>query len=104
MFTTYSKMIFRIFLTVLLAVNLAFAEPKSFIKEYTYQAGESDSKLSCRAIALEQVKRLLLEELGTYLESQTEVRNFQLTKDQIVTYTSGVVMSVIINEEWNGQV
>jgi hypothetical protein len=54
------------------------AEIKTFLKEYTYQASEMDSKVSCRAIALEQVKRLLLEELGTYLESHTEILNFQL--------------------------
>ena len=80
-----------------------YAKPESFVKEYTYEAGESDSKLTCRTIALEQVKRLLLEELGTYLISNTEVLNSQLTKDQIVTYTSGVVMTVIINEKWDGQ-
>jgi len=40
---------------------------KTFIKEYTYQAGDEDSKNSCRVIALREVKRLLLEELGTYL-------------------------------------
>ena len=81
----------------------AFAKPESFMKEYVYEAGESDSKLTCRTIALEQVKRLLLEELGTYLISNTEVLNSQLTKDQIVTYTSGVVMTVIIDEKWDGQ-
>jgi hypothetical protein len=40
------------------------AETKTFIKEYTYQAGDEDSKNSCRVIALREVKRLLLEELG----------------------------------------
>ena len=56
--------------------NLAIAGLVTFQKEYTYQASEYDSKVSCRALALEQVKRLLLEELGTYLESETEVKNF----------------------------
>ena len=91
----------------LLFMNLmtpaVYAKPESFVKEYTYEAGESDSKLICRTIALEQVKRLLLEELGTYLISNTEVLNSQLTKDQIITYTSGVVMTVIIDEKWDGQ-
>ena len=43
------------------------AEMKTFIRDYTYQASEIDSKQSSRIIATEQVKRLLLEELGTYL-------------------------------------
>jgi|GEM_PF-4597238 hypothetical protein len=41
------------------------AELKTFIKEYTYQASEADSKQTCRTLALEQVKRLLLEKTGT---------------------------------------
>lgn len=77
------------------------AETKTFIKEYTYQAGDEDSKNSCRVIALREVKRLLLEELGTYLESETEVKNFQLTKDQIVTLTAGIVRTELIEEKWN---
>jgi len=56
--------------------NLAFAETKVFVEEYTYQASEADSKMSSRTIAFEQVKRLLLEKLGTYLEGETEVKNF----------------------------
>ena len=55
-------------------------------------------------IALREVKRLLLEELGTYLESETEVKNFQLTRDQIATFTAGIVQTVIIDEKWDGRV
>jgi tetratricopeptide (TPR) repeat protein len=83
--------------------NLAFAETKVFIEDYTYQASEADSKLSSRVIALEQAKRLLLEKLGTYLEDETEVKNFQLTKDQIVTFTAGIVSAEIVNERWDGK-
>ena len=83
--------------------NLAFAETKVFVEEYTYQASEYDSKVLCRALAIEQVKRLLLEKLGTYLESETEVKNFQLTKDQIVILTAGRVSAEIMDEKWDGK-
>ena len=43
---------------LMLSVVPAVAEMKTFVKEYTYEASEADSKLSCRTIALEQVKRL----------------------------------------------
>ena len=79
-----------------------FAEMKTFVREYTYEAGEADSKLTSRAIALEQVKRLVLEELGTYLQSNTEVKNFTLSKDQIITMTGGIVKVTIIGEKWSG--
>jgi tetratricopeptide (TPR) repeat protein len=74
----------------------------AFEREYTYRASEADSKLSCRRLALEEVKRLLLEELGTYLESQTEVKNYQLTRDQITTLTAGIVRAEIVAERWDG--
>lgn len=89
---------------VLFAGQFAFAKTRIFIKEYTYQAGDEDSKNSSRVIALREVKRLLLEELGTYLESETEVKNFQLTKDQITTLTAGIVQTEIIAEKWDGRV
>ena len=74
----------------------SFAEEVTFIKEYTYQASELDSKVSCRTIALEMVKRLLLEELGTYLISETEVKDMRLTKDQIKTYSAGIVSAEVV--------
>jgi tetratricopeptide (TPR) repeat protein len=91
------------FLFVLFTPNFAFAGLKTFIKEYTYQASEFDSKTSSRTIALEQVKRLLLEELGTYLETSTEVKDFQLTKDQIKAFSAGIVETEILKEKWDGE-
>jgi tetratricopeptide (TPR) repeat protein len=89
-------------LFVLILPGLSVAETKIFVKEYRYQASDLDSKVSSRAIALEQVKRLLLEELGTYLESETEARNFQLTRDQIRAYSAGIISTEILQEKWDG--
>jgi hypothetical protein len=90
-------------LSLLAFSSPAKAETKTFIKEYTYQASDFDSRISSRTIALEQVKRLLLEELGTYLEGSTEVKNFQLTKDKIVALTAGIVQTQIVEEKWDGK-
>lgn len=94
--------LFSFLLTVFIP-NHATAEGKTFIKEYNYQASEFDSKSSSRILALEQVKRLLLEELGTYLISETEVKNFQITKDQITVFTAGIVSAEVIDERWDGK-
>ncbi|MCX5636915.1 MAG: hypothetical protein NTX52_04375, partial [Planctomycetota bacterium] len=91
------------FLFVLFIPNHTSAESKTFIKEYTYQASDFDSKMSSRTIALEQVKRLLLEEVGTYLISETDVKDFQLTKDKITTLTAGIVQAEILTEKWDGK-
>jgi len=86
-----------------LTTGTALAEKVTFVKEYNYNASDLDSKVSSRTIALEQVKRLLLEELGTYLISETEVKNFRLTKDQVTTYSAGVVSAEVVDEKWDGK-
>jgi hypothetical protein len=87
----------------LILTSTASAETVTFIKEYTYMASDIDSKVSSRAIALEQVKRALLEQLGTYLISETEVKNYQMTKDIVTTLTAGIVSAEIIDEKWDGR-
>ncbi len=98
----------RAIVIALVIVFLSFAVPShaekvTFVKEYTYQASELDSKASCRTISLEMVKRLLLEELGTYLISETEVKDFKLTKEQVKTYSAGIVGAEIIEDKWDGK-
>ncbi len=83
--------------------DTAIAEIKTFEKEYTYQASEIDSKVTSRAIAVEQVKRLVLEELGTYLMAETEVKDFRITKDKVIMLTAGIVQTEILNEKWDGE-
>ena len=87
---------------ILMLPILASATPVEFTKEYTYDAGETDSLISCRTTSLIEVKRLLLEELGTYLESNTEIENYHLKKDQITILTGGIVKTEVLKEEWNG--
>ncbi|HUH65026.1 MAG TPA: hypothetical protein VLZ07_01220 [Syntrophales bacterium] len=90
-------------LIVFFISNFTAAEIRTFIKEYTYEASELDSKSSCRAIATDQVKRELLEELGTYVESRTVVKDNQLDKDEITTLTAGVVQVTVLDEKWTGK-
>jgi len=91
------------FSMVFVLSGVSFAAEKVFIKEYTYQASEIDSKVTSRAQALEQAKRLVLEELGTYLMSKTEVKDFAITSDKITVLTGGVVQTEIFDEKWDGE-
>jgi tetratricopeptide (TPR) repeat protein len=84
-------------------VNSVMASYLTYQRDYAYQASEADSKLSCRTIALELVKRLLLEELGTYIESRTEVKNYEVSRDQVIAITAGIVRAEILQEKWDGQ-
>lgn len=88
---------------VILLPSFSHAGVKTFIKEYTYHASEMDSKYSCRVNALVEVKRLLLEEIGTYIVSRTVVENSQVAKDEISILTAGIVKTRIKKETWNGK-
>jgi len=101
----------RLALLVLLLLPLAaLAQPKPFVREYTYRAGDDDSKNSARAIALEQVKRLLLQEVGTYLESEFSVQIIETVggiketaRQDILSLTAGITQTKILDEKWDGQ-
>lgn len=91
-----------VLIAVMLSASTALSATRIFEREYTYRASDADSKLTSRAIALEQVKRALLEELGTFLVSETTVKNMELTLDQVTTLSAGVVSTEIIDEKWDG--
>ena len=93
----------RFYLTaILVAATTAWAAQQTFVREYVYQANDYDSRLTCRAIALEQVKRSLLEELGTYLESRSEYNQGSLVHDDIMVMTAGVAQVQVLGESWDG--
>ena len=103
----------KILLTAIIILTAGIycnAENKTFIREYHYQAGESDSKISSRTKALTEVKRLLLEEIGVYLESyinyseeKTEDRiSSQFLKKEIEQISAGITETSILEENWTG--
>jgi len=97
---------YRVIIMVLMILSLPFtsmATSREFTENYTYSAGESDSKLTCRMVSLIEIKRLLLEKIGTYLESRTEIKDFRIEKDEIVALTAGIVKLEILDEKWNGE-
>ena len=96
------------FLAIMVFSNIAIATEQTYVREYTYQASEADSKLSARAIALQEVKRELLSELGTHVSSlvkqQSSSGGTQLGTVEIETLSAGVTRVEILEEKWNGAV
>ena len=90
-----------------------FATEKTFVREYTYKASDYDSKVTSRANALEQVKRLLLEEVSVYIQSEFEMRDWEeqigdkiesgeFAEQRILSITAGVTETKILEEKWTG--
>jgi len=110
MSTSCSRSI-RLYACLLFAMgftNLAIATEQTYVREYTYQASEADSKISARAIALQEVKRELLAELGTHVTALVKIQassdGHQLGKEEIETLSAGVTKVEILDEKWNGVV
>ena len=54
--------------------------------------GDHDTRTDAVRLAVEAARRDALEQVATYLESVTDVKNMDVTRDDIRTYTAGIVM------------
>ncbi len=83
-----------------------WADTKEFVREYTYVAGEADSKISARQMAMQEVKRELLNEIGTYIYSRIDIsenaKGEADSKQRIRAMTAGFVKVDTLEEKWNG--
>lgn len=68
---------------------------------YQYAMGDNDSKAEAKRICFMEAKRLCLERAGTYLESNTTIQNYQITQDEIRTYSGAIIQVQIISEEYS---
>jgi len=105
-------MVRRISLILLFSCTL-FATEKTFVREYTYQASDYDSKVTSRANALEQVKRLLLEEVSMFIKSEINMSTTEVSiggeselkdfyENKITSITAGITETKILEEKWTG--
>lgn len=69
----------------------AFAETKEIIAEGAYNMGDGETPTVAESRALLQAKRTAVEEAGTYVESYSKTKNFQLTADEIQVLAAGVM-------------
>jgi len=62
-----------------------------------YRMSAHDTEVDATRMAIEDAKRQALEQAATYLESVREVHNLDVTRDEIRTYTAGVV--TVLNQQ-----
>ena len=78
-------------MAVLVLPPVVFAEVQTFTATHTYILGDHDSKDGARQRCLLEAKRKILEQAGVYIESASEVKNFDLTKDKITSFAAAVM-------------
>lgn len=92
------KKILVILILMSLYPSVIFAKTYEVETTGEYVMGDRDTKADARMIALEHAKLLAVEKIGTYLESETVVRDSQVTKDEIRTYASAIVKTIVLSE------
>ena len=81
-------------LFVFLAVepSVILAEVRVVTAQGEHRMGERDTREDAIRLATEAAKRNALEQVAAYLESVTIVDGLDVTKDEIRTYTAGLVL------------
>ncbi len=83
----------------LAAPSVAYAQVQTFTAAHTYLMGDHDSKDDARQWCLLETKRKILEQAGVYIESASELKNFDLTKDKITSFAAAVMQVKDTKEE-----
>jgi len=86
---------------IALTTEYASAGAVSFQKEYTYQAGALDNKVSSRVIAWENLKSSLFGEISSHLEGKREVEKMRLKKKHLTALIASMIRINVIEEKWD---
>ena len=95
---TWIKLLFFTVLCLLLPMPI-YAQPVEIIAEGTYQMGDNDTPSIAEERALLKAKRNALEQAGTYITSSTSVKNLQVTEDNLLALSAGVLKVSIIDTQ-----
>ena len=103
----------KMWLIALLSLSYSMvsqAKTVSFVRDYTYNASENDSKVSARKAALEQLQRAAIEEVGIQVQSSfsnTKAIKGGKLKQEILsnmkTFSQALTKTRVIEEKWNGE-
>lgn len=88
-----------LFTALLQVPSPAQAELRVVTAQGEYRMGNRDTREDAIRMATESAKRNALEQVATYLESITVVDGMDVTKDEIRTYTAGLVL--VLDQQTN---
>jgi len=86
-------------LAIILLPNNLFAASNTVTAVGEYVMGDNDTYSEAKKLALQDAKRILLEKVGTYIESKTETKDGIVKIDEIKQYTAGIVKIEEVGDE-----
>lgn len=96
-YPSYRPLVLFLALAVCLTATSALADIRVVNAQGEHRMGDRDTKEDAIRLAVEAAKRNALEQVATYLESVTVVSDMDVTKDEIRTYTAGLV--IVLNQQ-----
>ena len=90
---------FALFVILSVWPSVTLAEVRVVTAQGEYRMGDRDTREDAIRMATEAAKRNALEQVAVYLESITIVDGLDVTKDEIRTYTAGLVL--VLEQETN---
>jgi len=90
--TSPSLSLFALFVILPVWPSVTLAEVRVVTAQGEHRMGDRDTREDAIRLATEAAKRNALEQVATYLESITIVDGLDVTKDEIRTYTAGLVL------------
>lgn len=90
--------------------QIAAADIQEFTREYTYNASETDSKVSARKAAMQQLQSLVIEEVGVQVQSSFKNKE-TLSDDEFTrhvqanyeTFSQALTKTQVLKETWDGE-
>ena len=68
-----------------------YATPQEFSAKGEYRLGDRDNRETAKMAALAEAKRKIIEQAGVYIETYSELNDFELTKEQIKSAANAMI-------------
>lgn len=78
-------------LLMLTMFSVASAKTYQIVAEGNYTIGDRDTRETAKKHAVQDAMRIAVEKAGVYVESYSETKNYQLTRDEVRMIAAGVV-------------
>ena len=78
----------------------AYAKTETIFATFKYTMGDNDTKNDAKRIAFIEAKRLLVEKVGVYIESETTVVNTILHRDEIKAFAAAILKVEVAKEDF----
>lgn len=100
----FMKKIFYIALLILILASTVYASQSAITESEGYACmGEDRTKRQTEETALQDAKRKAIEQVSTYIQAETQVKDFELQKDIVNAYANAKVRIIEQKGIWDSE-